>query len=533
MRTITFVATAVIMLALSWSAGSASGPREEILLSEGIATPGGARAETLWIFDADFEDLIGDNAGWTTYDRTGTLAVPNHWHKDTIRINGFAHLGDSTWWCGTYDACWMQWRGYGNDWTCILSRLFPEVATSTGPGDALMLEYDQRYAIEKDYDYGYVDVSPDGGANWTTVNAVSNPGFVSLPGNSQDWDSVNLVNPGHKIIDLSDYAGMDLGIRFRFESDYAYSSQDQPNNPPLNSCLDGSWQLDNIKLWALTPDSTTLFSDDCESPGDNGWVHDGTPASGQVGVVFERRFESYAGRPGWMMAAYDTTAGTMVDGQHCWLWSPPIDVSGALALVGRFEAWFDLPSGSNDLVSLWLATSDEPTCLQGQGGFEPVWGPTHGGPFWIEVEQEWGAYSGNDWLGLDFHLWNTGPSFSHGVGFVLNRVRVGVPLETGTPDVVASSVALARAHPNPFGQRTTVGYSIAARAHVNARVVNVAGRVVRTLVDRTVEQGEHSLVWDGRTDSGERAASGVYFVRLETFDGSKTEEATRKLILLH
>ncbi|MCK4512759.1 hypothetical protein KAW64_13525, partial [bacterium] len=40
-------------------------------------------AETLWIFDADFEDLSGDNAGWTTYDRSGTLAQVNYWHKDT------------------------------------------------------------------------------------------------------------------------------------------------------------------------------------------------------------------------------------------------------------------------------------------------------------------------------------------------------------------------------------------------------------------------------------------------------------------
>ena len=533
MRMITFVTTAVIMLALSWSAGLAAGPIEEVLLSDAVAAPGGARAETLWIFDADFDDLIGDNAGWTTYDRTGTLAVPNHWHKDTIRINGFSHLGDSTWWCGTYDPCWRQPRGYGNDWTCILERVFPEVATGTGSGDALTLEYDQRYAIEKDYDYGYVDVSPDGGTNWTTVHTVTNPGFIGHPGFSQDWDSTDFVNPGHVVIDLSDYAGTILGIRFRFESDGVYSSQDQYDNPPQSSCLDGAWQLDNIKLWTMDPDSTTLFFDDCESPGSNGWMHDGVPASGQVGVVFERSFESFAGHSGWMMAAYDTTSGAMVDGQFAKLWSPPIDVSGAPALVGRWEGWFDLTSSGDDLVSLWLYVSDVAECLQWQGAFEPVWGPIFGGPFWIEVEQEWGAYAGRDWLGLDFWLHNVEPSLSHGVGFVLDRVRVGVPLETGVPDVVAANVALGRAHPSPFGQRTTVGYSIAARAHVNVRIIDVGGRVVRTLIDRAVEQGEHSLVWDGRTDSGERAASGVYFVRLESFDGSKTEEATQKLVLLY
>ena len=151
---------------------------------------------------------------------------------------------------------------------------------------------------------------------------------------------------------------------------------------------------------------------------------------------------------------------------------------------------------------------------------------------WISIEQEWPIH---DWPWLQLLFWqeNNDPSVSHGVGFVIDRIRVGVPIETGVPDVVVSSVALSRAHPNPFGQRTTVAYSISARAHVNARIVDVAGRVVRTLIDRTVEQGEHSLVWDGRTDSGERAASGVYFVWLETFDGSKTEEATQKLILLH
>ncbi len=526
MRTITFVTTAIIMLAFSWSAGLASDPHEELLFGD-AETSGGARAETLWIFDADFEDLIGDNAGWTTYDRTGTLAVPNHWHKDTIRINGFEHLGDSTWWCGTYDPCWRQPRGYGNNWLDCLSRDFPLLSWSD-PGDEVVFEWDQRVAMEKNYDYGYFDVSTDGGLNWTTTDVFTNPGFQS-PGISTDWDSDYPGCEGHQAQDLSAYAGTDIALRFRFESDGAYSSQDSYNNPPANSCLDGAWQLDNFRF---TVNGVEQWYDDCEAPGDNGWVHDGVPASGQVGVVFERRFESFAGRSGWMMAAYDTVSGGMVDGQNCELRSPPIDMSGAPALVGRWEAWFDLPASGNDIVSLWLSASDIPECLQYHGALEPVWGWTYGGPFWIDIEQDWGAYPGEDWLGLTFWQTNSDPSPSHGVGFALDRIRVGVPLETGVPDVAALGVALGRAHPNPFGHEATITYSIATAGQVNVRVVDVAGRVVRTLVDRTVEQGEYSLVWDGRTDSGERAASGVYFVRLESFDGSKMEEATRKVILI-
>ncbi len=381
MRTITLVTAAVIMLALLWSAGSASGQREEVLLSEGVAAPGGARAETLWIFDADFEDLIGDNAGWTTYDRTGTPADPNHWHKDTIRINGFAHLGDSTWWCGKYDPCWRQPRGYGNDWLECLSRDFP-LSSWSEPGDEVVFEWDQRVAMEKNYDYGYVDVSTDGGLNWITIDVFTNPGFG--PGNSQDWDSTFPGCEGHQVQDLGDYAGIDIALRFRVESDGAYSSQDQDDNPPASSCLDGAWQLDNF---TFTVNGVEEWSDDCESPGDNGWMHDDVPASGQVGVVFERRFESFGGHSGWMMAAYDVTSGAMVDGQDCELRSPPINVSNETAVVGRWEGWFDLPLSSHDRVSLWLSVRDTPECPP-YSGSELIWGWYYGGPFWIDDEQE-------------------------------------------------------------------------------------------------------------------------------------------------
>ena len=64
------------------------------------------------------------------------------------------------------------------------------------------------------------------------------------------------------------------------------------------------------------------------------------------------------------------------------------------------------------------------------------------------------------------------------------------------------------------------------------RVVDVAGRVVRTLLDREVEAGEHPLSWDGGTDTGTRAASGVYFARVEFTDGTGSEDATAKLILV-
>jgi len=47
-------------------------------------------------------------------------------------------------------------------------------------------------------------------------------------------------------------------------------------------------------------------------------------------------------------------------------------------------------------------------------------------------------------------------------------------------------------------------------------------------VDGPVPAGWQTATWDGRTDRGERAASGVYFCRLETGAG----ELSRKVVLL-
>jgi hypothetical protein len=402
----------------------------------------GARSvgeETLWIFDADFEDLSGDNAGWLSLDQSGTLERVNYWHKDTIHMwnqHPYHPLGDSTWWCGTYADCWRQPRGYGNNWTCMLVREFPEVAEFTDPGDALVLEYDQRYALENDYDYGYTEVSSDGGATWTTLHAVDNPGFAGHPGVSQDWNSIHFDGPGHMSIDLGDYAGQNILIRFRMESDGAYSSQDEYNNPPFNSCLDGAWQLDNIMLWTMDPDSVVIFLDDCESPGDNGWVHENLPTSGQTGVVFERIYdpEPGAGCPypplHWWMAAFDSETDGMVDGEDTWLISPPIDISGADGLVGYWETWIDCPGAAGDAFDLQLASVGQMECAQDLAALvDEAPGVWTGGPSWVREFDNWDAFAGPDWLAIGWHLFNDEQgTVPHRRGLMLDRQRVGVPI---------------------------------------------------------------------------------------------------------
>lgn len=56
-------------------------------------------------------------------------------------------------------------------------------------------------------------------------------------------------------------------------------------------------------------------------------------------------------------------------------------------------------------------------------------------------------------------------------------------------------------------------------------VVDVAGREVAHLVDRTLPAGAHEVTWDGRTAGGTRAPSGVYLVVLEAGGVRLTRQA--------
>ena len=409
----------------------------------GGATTSDARTETLWIFDADFEDLTGDNAGWQSFDLTGSNVGGDYWHKDTIRIRHFTHLGDSTWWCGRYHNWWRQDRGYGNNWAQWLYRELP-LSDWSDTDDTVTLEWDQRFAMENDYDYGYVDFSYDTGASWTTLGVYANNGFAGTPGFSQDWDS---VMHGHPSIDLSEFAGLDILVRYRFESDEAYSSQDQYNNPPSNSVLDGAWQLDNFDLKV---NDVTVWLDDCESPGENGWIHHHAPIVGEVGVRFQRTFEpdtyrGYSCDPGtgWMMAAVDSVTGRMVDDQRSLLMTPPIDVSGLDGVIVQWDMWCDFTYDSDDRILWGVAKSDTCFGLDEQAVFGSPWG------LWEWHLSIGGHLEGSGWttitydlssantargclaLGWQLYGYDQEPPNEHTPGAFLERVRLGA--RTGSP----------------------------------------------------------------------------------------------------
>ncbi len=69
--------------------------------------------------------------------------------------------------------------------------------------------------------------------------------------------------------------------------------------------------------------------------------------------------------------------------------------------------------------------------------------------------------------------------------------------------------------PNPFNPRTTIRFELPEGGAVRLSVFDVAGRLVRTLVDGGLAQGSHEYAWDGRDEAGRAVGSGSYLARLE------------------
>lgn len=117
------------------------------------------------------------------------------------------------------------------------------------------------------------------------------------------------------------------------------------------------------------------------------------------------------------------------------------------------------------------------------------------------------------------------------------RVSGGATLESGSvvsdpaskqTALVPDRFALAQNQPNPFNPSTEIEFSLPASAHVRLEVYNTLGRRVRTLVDRTLSQGVHSVSWDAKSDQGERVPSGTYLYRLTA--GEEVQSRTMTLL---
>lgn len=122
------------------------------------------------------------------------------------------------------------------------------------------------------------------------------------------------------------------------------------------------------------------------------------------------------------------------------------------------------------------------------------------------------------------------PHPSRGAEIARDFLRAWLVEITGS---IVTKTKLLPNYPNPFNPETWIPYQLAQPADVTIRIFELQGRLVRTLRLGHQPAGYYlsqssAAYWDGRNESGEQVASGVYIYQLVT----PTFQQAKRLVIL-
>jgi hypothetical protein len=82
--------------------------------------------------------------------------------------------------------------------------------------------------------------------------------------------------------------------------------------------------------------------------------------------------------------------------------------------------------------------------------------------------------------------------------------------------------------PDPFNPATTIRFDIpeSVKGLIETRLViyNTTGQIIKRLYQANLNPGSYEVRWDGRTDSGQQAPSGLYFALFSSGEFSQSEK---------
>jgi hypothetical protein len=99
----------------------------------------------------------------------------------------------------------------------------------------------------------------------------------------------------------------------------------------------------------------------------------------------------------------------------------------------------------------------------------------------------------------------------HDIIFVFNLI--GINDDKSLPE---KSLLIA---PNPFSENTVITIQLNDPSVVSLKIYSQNGQLIRTLVDGQMVAGIHRVDWDGKNESGQAVAPGMYTIVLQTSSG--------------
>ncbi len=117
-----------------------------------------------------------------------------------------------------------------------------------------------------------------------------------------------------------------------------------------------------------------------------------------------------------------------------------------------------------------------------------------------------------------------------GVGYKTYVYSTGIQITSAgeSSETTPESFSLSQNFPNPFNPATNIQYELSKGGDTRIEIFDINGRLVQWFNERQQTPGLHTILWDGKSNTGATVAAGTYFYRL-VVDGSSL---AKKMILL-
>jgi len=399
-------------------------------------------------------------------------------------------------------------------WGTCLGQQYPVNAnyTLTTPslsiGDNATMSFWHYYQMESNYDGGNVKISTDGGQNWNLLMPVGNYPSTNVPALSEAGYTGTQSTWLQAQFNLSNYANQNIKLRWTFASDDMINGR--------------GWYIDDLTIIGVFSNSGMIsgtigfsgsnpnFAQAVLSTNSGYATHPNPDGSYALYVPFGMHNLSLQ-MPGCLTESFNN-----------------VQINAANYIINHDFFLNYLPPLSNVMIS-----GDDPDYTI---SWNAPLNPTY-------PVQSYKVYKRCNASAFALLTETTQPSLSQTLPlgsfnyFVVVNYGMGLsmPSDTlsfNTPYVAAQDgqqtplvTQLQGNYPNPFNPSTTIVFSLKQPGKVRLSIYNTKGQLVRTLCDSGMQAGKHQIVWNGKSDNGMPAGSGVYLYRLETGRYHKTLKA--------
>ncbi|MBW6516456.1 MAG: immune inhibitor A [Candidatus Cloacimonetes bacterium] len=97
-----------------------------------------------------------------------------------------------------------------------------------------------------------------------------------------------------------------------------------------------------------------------------------------------------------------------------------------------------------------------------------------------------------------------------------NIVATDSPYYDVDEDVpVVYEFRLRQNYPNPFNPVTNIAFTLPQQERVELKIFNIKGELVKTLINDTMDTGDHTVQWYGNNNQNRKVSSGIYFYSIQ------------------